>query len=98
MLEQQEWKGNVRELRNVIERSLIVCESDELHPEDLPIEIQNAAFKEKSGNNSGFELSAMEKRHIARVLDYTNGNKTEAAKLLKIGLTTLYRKIEEYKL
>ena len=98
MLEQQEWKGNVRELRNVIERSLIVCESDELHPEDLPIEIQNAAFKEKSCNNSGFELSAMEKRHIARVLDYTNGNKTEAAKLLKIGLTTLYRKIEEYKL
>ena len=98
MLEQQEWKGNVRELRNVIERSLIVCESDELHPEDLPIEIQNAAFKEKSCNNSGFELSAMEKRHIARVLDYTNGNKTETAKLLKIGLTTLYRKIEEYKL
>lgn len=47
MLEQQEWKGNVRELRNVIERSLIVCESDELHPEDLPIEIQNATFKEK---------------------------------------------------
>ena len=98
MLEQQEWKGNVRELRNVIERGLIVCESDELHPEDLPIEIQNAAFKEKSCNNSGFELSAMEKRHIARVLDYTNGNKTETAKLLKIGLTTLYRKIEEYKL
>lgn len=60
MLEQQEWKGNVRELRNVIERSLIVCENDELHPEDLPIEIQNAAFKEKSCNNSGFELSAME--------------------------------------
>ena len=68
------------------------------YTEDLPIEIQNAAFKEKSCNNSGFELSAMEKRHIARVLDYTNGNKTEAAKLLKIGLTTLYRKIEEYKL
>ena len=56
MLEQHEWKGNVRELRNVIERSLIVCESDELHPEDLPIEIQNATFKEKSSNNSGFEL------------------------------------------
>ena len=60
-LRQAEWKGNVRELRNVIERSLIVCENDELHPEDLPIEIQNAAFKEKSSNNSGFELSAMEK-------------------------------------
>ena len=58
----------------------------------------NSETLSKSSNNSGFELSAMEKRHIARVLDYTNGNKTEAAKLLKIGLTTLYRKIEEYKL
>ena len=38
----------------------------------------------------------MERRHIARVLEYTKGNKTEAARLLKIGLTTLYRKIEEY--
>ena len=40
----------------------------------------------------------MERRHIARVLEYTKGNKTEAARLLKIGLTTLYRKIEEYKI
>jgi two-component system NtrC family response regulator len=40
----------------------------------------------------------MERRHIARVLEYTNGNKTETARLLKIGLTTLYRKIEEYKI
>jgi len=40
----------------------------------------------------------MECRHIARVLQYTQGNKSEAARLLKIGLTTLYRKIEEYKL
>ena len=38
------------------------------------------------------------KQHIGRVLQYTNGNKVEAAKLLNIGLTTLYRKIEEYKL
>ena len=40
--------------------------------------------------------AAMERRHIARVLEYTKGNKTEAARLLKIGLTTLYRKIEEW--
>lgn len=45
-----------------------------------------------------FELAAMERRHIARVLEYTKGNKTETARLLKIGLTTLYRKIEEYKI
>ena len=47
---------------------------------------------------ASFELAAMERRHIARVLEYTKGNKTEAARLLKIGLTTLYRKIEEYKI
>jgi two-component system NtrC family response regulator len=38
----------------------------------------------------------MEKRHIAKVLQHTKGNKAEASRLLKIGLTTLYRKIEEY--
>ena len=50
------------------------------------------------GTAEGFELAAMERRHIARVLEYTKGNKTETARLLKIGLTTLYRKIEEYKI
>ena len=98
-LEQQPWKGNIRELRNVIERSLIVCEGERLEVEDLPLEIQNVHYEQSDDNASGsFELSAMERRHIARVLEYTKGNKTEAARLLKIGLTTLYRKIEEYKI
>lgn len=88
-----------RELRNVIERSLIVCEGDRLDVDDLPLEIQNSHYeKSDEGMPGSFELSAMERRHIARVLEYTKGNKTEAARLLKIGLTTLYRKIEEYKL
>ena len=47
-------------------------------------------------HREGFRLAAMEKRHIAKVLQHTKGNKTEASRLLKIGLTTLYRKIEEY--
>ena len=98
-LEQQPWKGNIRELRNVIERSLIVCEGDRLDIADLPLEIQNAHYEQSDdGMPDCFELSAMERRHIARVLEYTKGNKTEAARLLKIGLTTLYRKIEEYKI
>ena len=98
-LEQQPWKGNIRELRNVIERSLIVCEGDRLDIADLPLEIQNAHYEQSDDGMPGcFELSAMERRHIARVLEYTKGNKTEAARLLKIGLTTLYRKIEEYKI
>lgn len=98
-LEQQLWKGNIRELRNVIERSLIVCEGGRLDIVDLPLEIQNSHYEQSDESAPGsFELSAMERRHIARVLEYTKGNKTEAARLLKIGLTTLYRKIEEYKI
>ena len=98
-LDSQPWKGNIRELRNVIERSMIVCESGYLDIADLPFDIQNAHYEHSNDSSLGsFELSAMERRHIARVLEYTKGNKTEAARLLKIGLTTLYRKIEEYKI
>ena len=98
-LDSQPWKGNIRELRNVIERSMIVCESGCLDIADLPFDIQNAHYEHSNDSSPGsFELSAMERRHIARVLEYTKGNKTEAARLLKIGLTTLYRKIEEYKI
>ena len=96
---QQPWKGNIRVLLNAIERSMIVCEGDCLDVDDLPLEIQNSHYeKSDEGMPGSFELSAMERRHIARVLEHTKGNKTEAARLLKIGLTTLYRKIEEYKL
>lgn len=98
-LDSQPWKGNIRELRNVIERSMIVCESGYLDIADLPFDIQNAHYEHSNDSSPGsFELSAMERRHIARVLECTKGNKTEAARLLKIGLTTLYRKIEEYKI
>lgn len=97
-LKAADWKGNIRELRNVIERSMIVCDR-QLTLQDLPLEIQNSCQENASGessNYSEFEMAAMEKRHIAKVLQYTKGNKTEASRLLKIGLTTLYRKIEEY--
>ena len=100
VLSQQCWKGNIRELRNVIERSLIVCDGECLDVCDLPLEIQNSHYErsDEAAAPGNFELAAMERRHIARVLEYTKGNKTETARLLKIGLTTLYRKIEEYKL
>lgn len=75
---------------------MIICDK-QLTLQDLPIEIQNTRQEDYSGKNySEFELAAMEKRHIAKVLQHTKGNKTEASRLLKIGLTTLYRKIEEY--
>ena len=89
------WKGNVRELRNVIERGLIVCDNC-LRTEDLPIEMQSAVTGDEQP--STLDLATVEKHHIAKVLQYTGGNKSEAARLLKIGLTTLYRKIDEYNL
>lgn len=91
------WKGNIRELRNVVERSLIVCSDNKLTVQDLPIEILTSQLEEVVGKNSSdLEMAAMERRHIERVLLFAKGNKTETARLLKIGLTTLYRKIEEY--
>ena len=47
---------------------------------------------------TAFDLASVERSHIQRVLAYTRGDKSEAARLLKIGLTTLYRKIAEYQL
>ena len=89
-LSQQCWKGNIRELRNVIERSLIVCDGECLDVCDLPLEIQNSHYErsDEAAAPGSFELAAMERRQIARVLEYTKGNKTETARLLKIGLTT----------
>ena len=94
-LQAAEWKGNIRELRNVVERGMIVCDR-QLTVQDLPFELQHKRSETTTQNHSEFELAAVEKRHIARVLQHTRGNKTEASRLLKIGLTTLYRKIEEY--
>lgn len=96
-LEHHNWKGNIRELKNVIERAVILCDEDTLVLQHLPVEIQHQ--ENNTGNVlSAFDLSSVEKLHIQRVLNYTKGNKTETARLLNIGLTTLYRKIEEYKM
>lgn len=95
VLKRHPWKGNVRELRNVVERSLIIADGDVLMPDALPLNMQQASVSE-SGSYSGFDLNGVERMHIQKVLKYTNGNKTETSRLLGIGLTTLYRKIEEY--
>ncbi|MEA5427645.1 sigma-54-dependent transcriptional regulator [Arcicella lustrica] len=91
-----EWQGNIRELRNVIERTIILNENGHLTVESLPIAIQFPAENLSSKNLNSFDLQSIEKQHIQKVLQHTKGNKTETARLLNIGLTTLYRKIEEY--
>ncbi|HSZ25196.1 MAG TPA: sigma-54 dependent transcriptional regulator [Cytophagaceae bacterium] len=92
-LKQHPWKGNIRELKNIIERAVILAEDDQLSFESLPYDFDTSHI-----SDAVFSLEEVEKVHIRKVLNYTKGNKTEAARLLNIGLTTLYRKIEEYKL
>lgn len=96
ILKNAEWKGNVRELRNVIERCSIVCE-EQITFEDLPLDLQKRK-SDVSPMKDSFELAEIERMYIIKVLQYTNGNKIETARLLKIGLATLYRKIEAYKI
>ncbi|HSZ31897.1 MAG TPA: sigma-54 dependent transcriptional regulator [Puia sp.] len=96
-LKMHQWKGNIRELKNVMERAVILANSPQLTIENLPVELQNVCYTRLT-SHSTLDLSNMEKMHIQRVLSYTKGNKAETAKLLNIGLTTLYRKIEEYEL
>jgi DNA-binding NtrC family response regulator len=91
-----EWKGNVRELKNMIERAVILAEGDTIGLESLPVEIQQFNMSEQ--DLPAFYLSNIERNHIRKMLAYTNGNKAEAARLMDIGLATLYRKIEEYHL
>ena len=95
-LKKHPWKGNVRELKNVIERSIILCDEEQLQIDTLPIIMQKGGVPEKGKQLSAFDLSSVEKLHIQKVMNYTMGNKTKTAELLGIALTTLYRKLAEY--
>lgn len=99
------WPGNVRELKNVLERAAILAaDGQKIMPEDLPSEFQvnrsapAAYLLQPAGLDPALDrtLRAVEARHLRTVLTETRGNKTEAARQLGIGLTTLYRKVQEY--
>jgi two-component system NtrC family response regulator len=94
-LENYSWPGNIRELKNVIERSVILSNGDTLTPDVLPYEIQHQPEK-ATKSMSAFSMQSVEKLHIQKVLNYTKGNKAETARLLEIGIATLYRKLDEY--
>jgi two-component system, NtrC family, response regulator len=92
-LGQYSFPGNIRELRNVIERAIILSEDGILNEKLLPQE-----FLSETGNkiSDSLKLEDIEKHHIISVLGKTNGNKTKTAEILGIGLTTLYRKLQTY--
>lgn len=87
------WKGNIRELRNIMERSVILSEEGIVTARFLPEDIKNS-FTPPTGTS--LDLASIEAAHISEILRLASGNKAEAARLLKIGISTLYRKIEEY--
>ena len=95
LLENKPWKGNVRELRNLIERLVIIASGDRLTPDLLQTDTYNHSLED---DIKTLDLADIESRYIRKALHQTSGNKTEASKLLGIGLSTLYRKIEEYQL
>ena len=82
----------LRELKNVMERVIILAVNDLITSDLLPIGFHNT---HESGS---MEMQQVEKNHIQKLLIFTKGNKAQTSRLLEIGLTTLYRKIEEYKL
>lgn len=94
-LKLHKWFGNIRELKNIIERAVILCDSNELTEDLLPDEF-NYPFEELRNITDDIEMSVVEKKHIIKILQSVENNKPEAAKLLGIGLTTLYRKLKEY--
>lgn len=95
------WPGNVRELEHTIERAILLGRTATITVADLPpqlshIEPRKLPLAEAIARN--FTLRDVEREYIARVLENTNGNKSEAAKILGVDRTTLYRKLDEYKL
>lgn len=94
-MESYQWPGNVRELKNVIERSVILVNGDVLTQDVLPYEMQHQVVKTNK-SVSAFSMQSVEKLHIQKVFNYTKGNKAETARLLEIGIATLYRKLDEY--
>lgn len=90
-LEGHAWKGNIRELKNIIERSVILAD-EELFESVLPSDFMT------DQDSESLDLASVEKHHIRKVLGIANGNKTQAAKLLGIGLTTLYQKLKDFNL
>ncbi len=100
------WEGNVRELRNVIERSYIMAKGEFIDVNDLPAEYRESKTNHSSNEDQSIKdvleedspttLEELEKRYIAKVLKITSGNRSKAAKILGLSRRSLYRKLKRY--
>lgn len=101
ILKNYNWPGNIRELKNLIERAVVVCDNHEIKPEHLPDNVKNTEVVIKENKNESFSKKAEFYRNdymrqlIIKTLNKTNGNRAEAAKILKISRKTLYNWMKE---
>ncbi len=93
VLEAYSWPGNIRELKNFVERTVIMASEDIIQPDALPGKM---VFVQE-GENDSMSLAAVERAHILRVLDASGGNKKKASEILGIDRSTLYAKLDSYK-
>ncbi|RKY47880.1 MAG: sigma-54-dependent Fis family transcriptional regulator [Candidatus Neomarinimicrobiota bacterium] len=89
-----QWKGEVRELENMIERAVLLCEGDYITLENLPPHASAQRF-EGYPDELKAAVRQFEKQHISAILRRVNNDKVRCAKILGIGLSSLYRKIDE---
>jgi len=93
------WPGNVRELENTVERAAILAETDVIHSHDLPDKLRTPSTAAVSNiDSNGLTLEELEREHIRRVLEKVDNDKARAAQALGIHLSTLYRKVQRYRL
>jgi two-component system response regulator PilR (NtrC family) len=100
MLMRHEWRGQIRELENVLERAILLTESDYLSPEDLPFTGSDATDAADGSESAALNdaVSSFERQYIQHMLHRFNGNRSETARALNIDPSTLYRKMERHQL
>ena len=95
LLMSYEWKGNIREMQNVIERAVIFAEDDIIKTSDIGLIGTVGVVPDEDEESLQIAVKAYEREYIYRVLNKYDWNKAEAAKALGVGLSSLYRKIDE---
>ena len=97
MLMSHEWKGQVRELENVLERAVLLTDHEYIQPEDLPFDSSVALKSDLLTDDSSLNnvVAAFEKQYIQHMLKKFEGNRTDTARALSIDPSTLYRKMEK---
>ncbi len=89
---QYDWPGNIRELKHIVERAVIMCDSSTIKPEDISLRFENTNASKKDN----FNIDEIEKEAIQKAIQKHKGNLSNAAKELGMGRTTLYRKMNKY--